>query len=150
MWAMGCAVVLPPVAGDQDHLSVDIIQIIEDVLLKSESPLQLWSGARRSPCCRSGRRPASMPFPGQIVPVGGGGAEVQVSDGADHPAVHLLREGGVLVIGAQAGLHVAHGHLVVEGGQGAGEGGGGVTVDQDQVGLGPAPAPPPCPAGTWR
>ena len=69
------------------------------------------------------------PFPGQIVPVGGGGAEVQVSDGADHPAVHLLRVGGVFVIGAQAGLHVAHGHPVVEGGQGAGEGGGGVTVD---------------------
>ena len=26
----GLSVVLPPVAGDQDHLSVDIIQIIED------------------------------------------------------------------------------------------------------------------------
>ena len=51
-------------------------------------------------------------------------------------SVHLLREGTVDVVGAQARLHVGDGDHAVEGGQSGGEGGGGVAVHQHQVGLG--------------
>ena len=61
---------------------------------------------------------------------------MQVGDGPHHLPVHLLGVGGPLVIGPQAGLHVAHRDLVVESGQRPGKGGGGVAVDQHQVGLG--------------
>ena len=52
--------------------------------------------------------------------------------------VHLLREGAVDVVGAQAGLDVGHGDHAVERGQCGGEGGGGVAVDHHQVGLLPS------------
>ena len=63
-------------------------------------------------------------------------AEIEIRNGGNQLAVHFLREGRILVIGSETGLHMAHLHLMVEGGQRPGKGGGGVPVDQHQVGLG--------------
>ena len=64
-----------------------------------------------------------------------GWGEVVGGDAPRDLAVHLLGPGAVDVVGAQSGLDVAHGNLLVEGGQGGGRGGGGVAVDEDDVGL---------------
>ena len=45
-----------------------------------------------------------------------GGGKVQVRHAAHKLAVHLLGVGGVFVVGAQAGLDMAHGGLAVVGG----------------------------------
>ena len=58
---------------------------------------------------------------------------MQQSQLRDQTAVGLLRERVKQVVGAQAGLHVANGNLLVEGGQGGGEGGGGVSLNQHQI-----------------
>ena len=76
---------------------------------------------------------AADTLPAQILGVGLGGREVQVRDIAHQGAVHLLGEGRILIIGAKAGLHMAHGDLVVKGRQRPGKGGGGVAVDQNHV-----------------
>src|SRR5699024_3289596 len=74
-------------------------------------------------------------FGGQRGGVARGGGKVQISQAAGEHAVHLLREGGVFVVGAQAGLHVAHPRLGVERAQRGGKGGGGVAVHQHDVRL---------------
>ena len=70
----------------------------------------------------------------QVVPTGGGGAQVQGGHLADEPPVGLLGEGRGDVPGAQTGLDVEDGYLVVESRQRSGEGGGGVPLDDDGVG----------------
>ena len=130
----GLAVVLPAVAGDEYHFSVDIIQIIQCVLRKGKI---LYNCCLE--CVNDGvaceEDALCDVFPGQVVTIGRGGAEMEVGDGPHHLPVHLLRVGGPLVVGAQACLHVSDRNPVVEGGQRPGEGGGGVPVDQHQVGL---------------
>ena len=122
-------------AGDQNDLLALIVQLIQNIFCKGEALYNC--GLESINDGVSGEKDVlGDVFPGQVVPVGGGGTEVQVGQGAHHLPIHLLGEGGPLVIGAQTGLHMAHGDLVIESGQGPGEGGGGVTVDQDQVGLG--------------
>ena len=64
-----------------------------------------------------------------------GGSEVVCGDAAGNLAVHLFRPGAVDVAGAQAGLNVADGDLLVEGGKGRGGAGGSVSMDKDHVGL---------------
>ena len=122
-------------AGDQDHLPVLIIQIVENILCKGEI---LYHGGLESVNDGVAGEEHAL---GDILTlkvflIGHGGAEVEVCNGAHHLPVHLLGEGGPLIVGAQARLHVTHRNLVVEGGQGSGKGGGGVAVDQHQVGLG--------------
>ena len=131
----GLAVVLPPVAGDQNYLSVDIIQIIQDIRSKGKILYNRCLEGVNDGIARQKDALCDV-LPGQVVPVGHGGAEVQVCDGAHQLPVDFLGVGGPLVIGAQPRLHMAHGNLVVEGGQRPGEGGGGVAVDQHQVGPG--------------
>ena len=131
----GLAVILPPVAGDQNDLFALIVQLIQNIFCKGEI-LYNCGLEGIDDGVASEKDVLGDVFPGQVVPVGGGGTEVQVGQGAHHLPIHLLGEGGPLVIGAQTGLHMAHGDLVIESGQGPGEGGGGVPVDQDQVGLG--------------
>ena len=63
------------------------------------------------------------------------GGKVVGGDAAGDLAIHLLGPGAVDVVGAEAGLHVAHGNLLVEGSEGSGGGGGGVAVDQHHIGL---------------
>ena len=65
----------------------------------------------------------------------GRGGEVVGGDTAGDLAVHLLGPGAVDVVGAEAGLHVPHGNLLIEGCEGSGGGGCGVTVDQHHIGL---------------
>ena len=131
----GLAVVFPPVAGDKDYLPAAIIKPVQN--LRAEGEI-LHNGGLEGVNHGVARQkdPFGDVLPGQIVPVGGGGAEVEVGNGAHQLPVDLLGEGGPLVIGAQPGLHVAHGDLVVEGGQRPGEGGGGISMDQHQVGPG--------------
>ena len=131
----GLAVILPPVAGDEDHLPIAIIKPVQNLRAKGEI---LYNGGLEGVNHGVARQkdPFDDVLPGQIVPVGGGGAEVEVGNGAHQLPVDLLGEGGPLVIGAQPRLHVAHGDLVVEGGQRPGKGGGGVAVDQHKVGPG--------------
>ena len=131
----GLAVVFPAVAGDQDHLPVLIIQIVEDILCKGKI---LYHGGLEgvNDGVAGEEDPLSDILTLEVLLVGHGGAEVQVGNGAHHLSVHLLGEGRPLVVGAKASLHMAHGDLVVEGGQSTGEGSGGVAVDQNQVGLG--------------
>ena len=47
----------------------------------------------------------------------------------------MIRPGAVDVAGAQAGLNVADGDLLVEGGKGRGGAGRGVAMDEDHIGL---------------
>ena len=71
----------------------------------------------------------------QVVPTGGGGTQMQCGHLADEPPVGLLREGRGDITGAQAGLDVEDGDLVVEGCERGGEGRGGVALDHDGVGA---------------
>ena len=131
----GLAVILPPVAGDQDDLLMFIVQLVEQFSCKV---IILYN------CCLESvndgiagdKHPVGDVLPGQVGHVGGSGTEMQVGNVAHQLAVHLLREWGVLVPGAQAGLHMTHLDLMVESGQSTGKGGGGVAMDQHQVGLG--------------
>ena len=82
---------------------------------------QDWSAAR--PLAQQGRAR------------GRGGRVVDLGQAVGQPAVDLLGEGAVDVVGPQTRLHVRHGDHAVVGGQGGGEGGGGVAVHQDHVGL---------------
>ena len=131
----GLAVVLPPVAGHQDDPLPRVVQAVEGLggklVVRPHGGFQgVDDGVARD------EHPVGDALPGQVLPVGGGGAKVEIGDIPHQLAVHLLREGGVLVPGAQAGLHMAHRDLAVEGRQGPGEGGGGVPVNQHQVGPG--------------
>ena len=71
----------------------------------------------------------------EVLLAEGRGGEIVGGDAASDLAVHLLGPGAVDVVGAKAGLHVAHGNLLVEGSEGSGGGGGGVAVDQHHIWL---------------
>ncbi len=72
-------------------------------------------------------------LPGQIVPIQGSGGKVEGRQPPGKHPVHLLREGGVSVVGAQSRLYVAHRNLLIEGRQRYCEGGGGIAVYQHRV-----------------
>ena len=129
------AVILPPVAGDQKHLLLPVGQAVQ--LVGSEAVVLPHSGFQRVDDGVSRDEDAlGVPaLPKEVLPVPGGGAEVQVRDGGGKHPVHFLGKGGVFVIGPQPRLHMAHGHLMIVGGEGPGEGGGGIPVDQDHVRL---------------
>ena len=59
--------------------------------------------------------------------------EVQVSQQGNQASVRLLREGIAQVIGAEAGLNMAHRDLLIESRQGRGNGCGVVTLHQREV-----------------
>ena len=71
----------------------------------------------------------------EVLLAEGRGGKVVGGYAAGDLAVHLLGPGAVDVVGAEAGLHVAHGNLLIEGSEGSGGGGGGVAVDQHHIGL---------------
>jgi hypothetical protein len=77
-------------------------------------------------------------FGQQVVPGPGSGGKVVVSQNPGQLPVDFFREGAMLVPGAEARFHVAHGDFQVEGRQGRHKGGGGIAVDQHQVRLFPA------------
>ena len=130
----GLSVVLPAVAGDGDDPPMGEVQLIQ--LRHGEDKVLPYRGLHGVDDGVAGDElVAGNGLPLQIPQVVRRGAEVELRDVAHQGPVHLLREGGVLVPGAETGLHVAHGDLVIESGQSSGKGGGGVTVDQDQVRL---------------
>ena len=130
----GLTVVLPPVAGHQHHLFALVGQAVEG--LGGEDKVLPHSGPQGVDHCVAGDEHVLRdPLPAQVLPVVLRGAEVEIRNGRHQLPVHLLRVGGVLVVGPQPRLHVAHRHLMVEGGQGPGKGGGGIPVDQDHVRL---------------
>ena len=57
------------------------------------------------------------------------GAEIEVGDGRNELAVHFLREGRILIVGAKARLHMADRHLVVKGRERTGKRRARVAVD---------------------
>ena len=61
--------------------------------------------------------------------------EIVGGDAAGDLAVHLLRPGAVDVVGAEAGLDMAYGDLLVKGRERRGGAGGRVAMDQDDIGL---------------
>ena len=71
----------------------------------------------------------------EVLLAKGRGRKVVGGDAASDLAVHLLGPRAVYVVGAEAGLYVAHGNLLVERSEGSGGGGGGVAVDQHHIGL---------------
>ncbi len=132
------AEVLPPVAGDEHELFVRI----EKGEPRGHLPLQ--AGVRAQPPDHgeqgvdhgiAGDQDAvrGHPLGKQVVAGAAGGREVKAGQHAGQTAVHLLGKGGLQVAGAQPGLDVTEGNLVVEGGQAGGHGGGGVAVDEHQV-----------------
>ena len=128
-------IILPPVAGHQKDPAVLVVQLVEQGGGKAVARPD-GGGHGVNDRVSGDEHPVGDVLPAQIVPIPGGGAEVQSGDAPHQPAVHLLRVGGVFVIGPQTRLYMAHLNLVVEGGQGPGKGGGGVPVDQHQVGFG--------------
>ena len=92
----GFAVVFPAVAGDHDHLFAFVVQPVQGLGGKFE--IIAHRGAQRVDHRVSGDEHA----PGdalrrQVAAVSLRGAEVQVRQPPHHGAVHLLREGGILV-----------------------------------------------------
>ena len=71
----------------------------------------------------------------QIIHIGRRWREVQRRDIADERAVHLLREGGIPVIGPQARLDMADRDLLIKGRQRPGKRRGRIAVHQDKVRL---------------
>ena len=71
----------------------------------------------------------------QGVAGGDGGRPQHLGQAVGEAAVGLLRVGIVEGVGAQAGFHVGHGDLAVEGGECGGERGGRVAVHQHHVGA---------------
>ena len=143
------AVILPPVAGQRDDHAAPAKSSAFSAAVGS------WKSGRTvvfiasmavlpvmkiSPAMASRRRFSAL---------AAGGGEVQRGNVADQRPVHLLREGGVFVLGPQARLDVAHRDLVIKRGQCAGEGRRGVAVDKDQVGLGRCRRLSPCPAACF-
>ena len=129
----GLSIVLPAVAGDQNHLFPGVIQGVQPILSKGKA-LRHRGLQGVDHRVAGDKQPVPDALRLQIAAVGLGGAEVQLGQPPHHGAVHLLREGGVAVPGAQPRLHVAHGDLLVKRRQRPGKGGGGVPMDQHQVG----------------
>ena len=131
----GFTIVFPAVAGDQEHFLLPVGEAVQ-FLCREAVVLPDGSFQRVDDGVSGDENVLGVPaLPEEVFPVPGGGAEVQVRDGRGQYPVHLLGKGGVFVIGPQARFHMAHGHLVVIGGEGTGEGGGGVPVDQDHIGF---------------
>src|SRR5699024_1060026 len=94
----GRPIVLPAVAGDQDHLPAAVVQLVEDG--GGEAKLRAHGGLQGVDDRVAGEEdPLGDILPGQVVPVGGGGAEVKLGDGPHHFPVHLLGVGGPPVPG---------------------------------------------------
>jgi len=72
-------------------------------------------------------------FSQQVALRGFGGREVQGGQPGGRHAVHLFGKRLRQVAGTQAGFHVAHRHMLVEGRQGAGECGRCVALDEQHV-----------------
>ena len=127
------AVVLPPVAGDQNHFFPIIVQLVQEGQGKTKitGHRGLQRVDHRVACHENS---LGDPFRRQVPAVELRWAEVERGDVAHQRAVDLFREGRVLVPGPQPGLHMSHGNLLVKGGQRPGKGGGGIPVDQHQVG----------------
>ena len=132
----GLAIVLPPVAGDQNDPLPRIIQRVKQICPEAIGRLHRgFEGVdHRIPGDKDAVPNALLK---KVLPVGWGGAEMKGRQVPHQGAVHLLRKGGVAIPGAQAGLHMAHCDLLIKGSQRAGKGGGGVSVDQHQVWLFP-------------
>ena len=73
------------------------------------------------------------PLRQQVALRAGGRRKLQLGEGRGHPAVHLLGEGLIPVVGAQPRLDVSDGNPVVVGGQRADECRVGVTLHQDHL-----------------
>jgi len=94
----GLPVVLTPVTGDQDDPAGGVVQTVEDLLLEGE--LGAHRGLEGVDDRVSGEEhPLGDVLPGQVFPVGHGGAEVEVGDGPHHLPVHLLGIWGPLIVG---------------------------------------------------
>ena len=130
----GLAVVLPPVAGDEDDFLLPVGQAVQ--FIRGEHIVLPDGGLQRVDDGIAGdEQSVGDTLFQEVTFVVHCRAEVQVRDGGHQLPVHLLREGGIFVIGPQSRLHVAHRHLMVEGGQRSGKSGGGIAVDQDHVRL---------------
>ena len=77
--------------------------------------------------------PAAMPSASRLAREVAVGREVQRGELRGQPPVDLLGERVVAVAGAQPGLDVDDGHLLVEGGQPGHERRGGVALDHQRV-----------------
>ena len=128
------AVIFPAVTGDQDDLLLVIGQVVQFIGCK----LIIFpdSGLQRIDYGVSGdKETVHDGLLHKVVLIIGGRTEIEVRNGGNQLAVHLLREGGIFIIGTKSRLHMTHLHLVVEGGKGSGKGGGGIAVDQDHIGF---------------
>ena len=127
-------VVLPPVASDQKDLLLPIGQAVE--FLRGKPVVLLNRGSQGvNHRIASDKEVLGVSLPAEIFPVAGGGTKVHIRDSGDQQAVHLLREGGVLIVCPQARLHMPHWNPVVKGGQRPRKGSGGIPVNQHHVRL---------------
>ena len=88
----GLPIVLPAVAGDQNHLFAPVIQAVQHIL--GEAELLQHRGLEGVDHRIAGdKQPIPDPLRLQIAAVGRRGAEVELGQPPHHGAVHLLREG---------------------------------------------------------
>ena len=123
--------VLTPVHGGQQHallLPVEAGQM--EVRRRLRHPQQ-GIDHRVAGDDRFAHHPGSLQVRGRLSR----GGEVQLGQLGDQATIRLLREGIEQVVGAQAGLHMPHRNLLVEGSQGTGKSGGGVALHQHQIGA---------------
>ena len=126
---------LPPVRSDQDDPSLRVGQRLRQrrITRRHRSGDRIEKGVDHRVASDQDRgRIESLPQ--KIVPTASGRAQVQRGDLAEQAPIGLLREGRGDGAGAQAGLDVRDGHLVVERGQPCCESGGGVPLGEDDIG----------------
>ena len=130
----GLAIVLAAVACQNDNAAALEIQLVE--LCRGKAVIRAH---RRAHGVDDGvARAEDLTLYGltaQIIHIGRRWREVQRRNIADERAVHLLREGGIPVIGPQARLDMADRDLLIKGRQRPGKRRGRVAVHQNEVRL---------------
>ena len=127
---------LAPVRGDHNQLLRG--DRVESTAPRATPPMPARRARRAPHRCpelpvTKMRSPAT---PSAASRLGGqrGGGEVQGGEARGHHPVHLFRKRLRQIAGAQSGLDVSHGNVLVEGRQRARQRGGGIALHQDHVG----------------
>ena len=127
-------VILASVAGDENDLLLTVGQVVQFLGCKN-----VILAYRRFQCvndCVSGDEQSLVDsFAQEVFTVAHCGAEIEIGNGGDELAVHLLGVGGILVICTQTGFYMTDLYLVVKRRKCAGKCCGCISVDENHVGF---------------
>ena len=127
----GLAQILPPVGGNQDQTAALCPAQLGMGVVRPDGGLQGVDGGVAGDI--DAFRPLALVQ--EVLLRQLRGSEVILTDDAHSLTVEVLGVRGIDIVGPQSRLHMAHGDLQIEAGQGGDKGGGGVAVDQDHIGF---------------